>query len=72
LCGLAACCDLKWVRKIRQKGQAENGGASVFVGFAQQCPDQCSMCENLPPSVRERRRRREREREKAMRASRDP
>lgn len=29
-------------------------GASVFVGFAQQCPDQHGMCENLPLDERKR------------------
>lgn len=36
------------------KRDRQRRGASVFVGFAQQCPDQRGMCENLPLDERKR------------------
>jgi len=77
LCGLAAaCCDLKWVREIRQKGQIENGrgrGLRFLLDLHNNARINAACARTYRPMrEKETEKERERKKEEAIRASRDP
>jgi len=79
LCGLAAaCCDFKWVREIRQTGQAENGrekergkGLRFLLDLHNNARISAACARTYRPMLEKGEEKREKK-EKAMRASRDP